>query len=48
MPKGVADLAAKISLNQGILSFYRGQSPLIVILSAGQLFRFGVYDKILE
>jgi hypothetical protein len=33
MPKGVVDLVGKISTNQGLFAFYRGQTPLMVLLS---------------
>lgn len=40
MPKTVGDLAGKISLNQGMFAFYRGQSALFAILTASQTFKF--------
>ena len=46
MPKSLPDLVGKISLNQGIISFYRGQVPLMLLLTANQSFKFFVYDKV--
>ena len=48
MPKGTPDLIGKISMDQGFLSFYRGQSPLILLLGSSQVFKFIFYDKLLE
>ena len=44
LPKGGIDLLGKISLNQGLMSFYRGQSPLILMLSLQHMFKFYFYD----
>lgn len=46
MPKSLPDLVGKISLNQGIISFYRGQVPLMLLLTANQSFKFFMYDKV--
>ena len=46
LPKGVADLVSKITLNQGIFSVYRGQSPLVVLLLGQSLFRFYCYESL--
>ena len=35
-------------MNQGIFSFYRGQSSLMLILATTQAFRFAIYDQIVE
>lgn len=40
MPVGVADLIGKISSNQGLSAFYRGQTALLVTLGWHQLFKF--------
>lgn len=48
MPKGLPDLIGKISLNQGLFAYYRGQMPLIMVLSTSQTFRFFVYDEVLK
>ena len=36
----------EISLNQGIFAFYRGQLPLVVLLTANHCFKFVVYDNL--
>ena len=46
MPKGMFDLMAKISTNQGLLAFWRGQSPLVFILAAQHSFKFILYDSL--
>ena len=48
MPKSVPDLVGKIQFNQGLLSFYRGQTALMYLLACQQTFRFLAYDKLLN
>ena len=36
----------EITLNQGALSLYRGQTPLVYILMISQLYKFTLYDQL--
>jgi len=48
LPKNMADLMTKISMNQGFFSYFRGQSALIVLLTATHSFKFFCYDSVLR
>eukprot|EP00356_Strombidium_inclinatum_P007868 CAMPEP_0170509902 /NCGR_PEP_ID=MMETSP0208-20121228/65467_1 /TAXON_ID=197538 /ORGANISM="Strombidium inclinatum, Strain S3" /LENGTH=95 /DNA_ID=CAMNT_0010793303 /DNA_START=29 /DNA_END=316 /DNA_ORIENTATION=- len=44
LPKNFFDLGGKISVNQGMISFWRGTTPFVVMLAAAQAFRFYCYE----